>query len=57
MAKRTYRATAVKDVDVDRLAKAVGDGVVFGMDAAKASWFGAFMTPDGEVQKSGAFTS
>lgn len=50
MKKRTYRATAVKDVDVERLAEAVGDDVMFGMDAAKAAWFGAFVTPDQVVQ-------
>lgn len=50
MGKRTYRATVVKDVDVDQLAKAVGDGVMLGMDAAKAAWVGAFVTPDRLVQ-------
>jgi len=51
MAKRTYRASAVKDVDVERLAEVVGERVMLGMDAAKAKWYGAFVTPDREVRQ------
>ena len=50
MAKRTYRAAAVKDVDVKRLAEVVGERVMLGMDAAKGKWYGAFVTPDREVR-------
>lgn len=50
MKKRMYRAISVKAVDLDQLVEAAaGQALVFGCDAAKEVWFGAFMNVTREV--------
>jgi len=49
MRKRIYQAISVKQVDVERLVGILEDRVVFGCDAAKDRWYGAFMNVDGDV--------
>ena len=48
MHKRTYRAVAVKQMNVEQLG-AGHDRLIFGCDAAKEIWYGAWMTAQGEV--------
>jgi len=48
MRKRTYRAVAVKQMDMEQLG--VGhDRLILGCDAAKEVWYGAWMNAQGEV--------
>jgi len=49
MRKRIYQAISVNQVDVERLVKVMQGRVIFGCDAAKDRWYGAFMKVDGEV--------
>jgi transposase len=49
MRKRIYQAISVKQVDVERLVGILEGRVVFGCDAAKDRWYGAFMNVDGDV--------
>lgn len=49
MKKRIYRAVLVNEVNWERLVERAGDRLVFGNDAAKDEWFGAFLTENGEV--------
>ena len=51
MRKRTYRAVPVKQVDVEQLVREGDERVVLGCDAAKATWYGAWMVPSGEVRR------
>jgi len=48
MRKRTYRAVAVKHMQIEHLS-ATSDRLILGCDAAKAIWYGAWMTTQGEV--------
>ena len=48
MRKRTYRAVAVKQMDLERL-KAGEKRLILGCDAAKEIWYGAWMNDHGEV--------
>ena len=49
MRKRIYQAISVKHVDIDRLVGKLQNRVIFGCDAAKDRWYGAFMNEDGVV--------
>ena len=41
MRKRTYRAVAVKQVDVERLIAGAKERLILGCHAAKEVWYGA----------------
>lgn len=49
MTKRRYRSTEIKKVDVARLAEAVGDTVIVGVDIAKQDMFCAVMDAEAQV--------
>lgn len=52
MSKRKYQATAVKDVNFDRLTNALGDRrVVVAVDVAKEDFFAAFVDEDGKTHE------
>ena len=50
MKKRTYRAVAVKDVDLEQLAQRLAsDRIVMGIDVAKSEMYSVLMSPSEEV--------